>query len=306
MTRPAVLCLQPLPLPARQAELSALYDLHGPEADLAAVGPSIAAVVTDGHAGLSAAQVAALPNLRLVASASAGLEGIERAALDARGIPLTNPAPALASEVADVALMLLLAGWKGLPALERHVRSGAWADGEAPLGRALKGRTLGLLGLGHIGSAIAARAQAFGLRIAYATRRPRDVPFPHVPDPRDLAARSDILAVVVPGGPGTRGLVDAAVLDALGPQGLLVNVARGSVVDEPALIAALHARRLGAAALDVMWDEPRPSAALLAAPRLILTPHVGSATRDTRDAMAANVLANLAAVLAGGPPVSPA
>lgn len=299
--KPAVLCLQPLS-PAMQVELERTYEVHRDlEGGHAA---RIEAVVTDGHKGLTAAQVARMPRLRLVASGSAGLEGIDRAALAARGVPLTNPATALAEEVADVTLMLLLAGWKALPALEAHVRTGAWGRGEFPLGRALAGRTLGILGLGTIGTAVAARAEAFGLRLAYHTRSPRPVPHAYEPSLLGLAERSDILAVIVPGGEATRGMVNREVLDALGPEGLLVNVARGSVVDEPALVAALEEGRLGAAALDVMWDEPRPSKSLIACPNLILTPHIGSATRETREAMSANVLANLRALFAGAPLVS--
>ncbi|EYD73962.1 D-3-phosphoglycerate dehydrogenase [Rubellimicrobium mesophilum DSM 19309] len=306
---PAVLVLQPLS-PARQSELEAACEVHRldlsdePDLLLDRFGPRIEAVVTDGHKGLTAAQIGRLPNLRLVASGSAGLEGIDRAALKARDIPLTNPAVALAEEVADVALMLLLAGWKALPALDAHVRTGAWANGEFPLGRALQGRTLGILGLGTIGSAVAKRAESFGLRIAYTTRTPREVPYEHEPSLFRLAERSDILVVIVPGGPETAKMVNAEVLDALGPEGLLVNVARGSIVDEPALIEALATGRLGGAALDVMWNEPRPDPRLTGLPNVVLTPHVGSATRETRDAMSANVLANLRAHFAGEPLVS--
>lgn len=294
--KPAILSLAPL-LPARQSELESLYEVHR---DLGAAD-RIEAVVTDGHKGLSASQIARLPRLRLVASGSAGLEGIDRAALAARGIPLTNPAAALAEEVADVAMMLLLAGWKNLPALDAHVRSGAWARAEFPLGRSLRGRTLGILGLGTIGTAIARRAEASGLRVAYHSRHAKPVPYAFEPTLRGLAEQSDILMVVVPGGPETRGLVNHEILDALGPQGLLVNVARGSVVDEPALIDALEQGRLGAAALDVMWSEPHPDPRLTRLPNAILTPHIGSATQETRDAMSANVLANLAAFFAGQP-----
>ncbi len=293
--KPAVLCLQPL-APARQAELESLHEVHR---DLDTDADRIEAVVTDGHTGLSASQIALMPKLRVVVSGSAGLEGIDRAALDARGIPLANPAPALAEEVADVAMMLLLAGWKRLPALDAHVRSGAWATAEFPLGRTLRGRTLGILGLGTIGTAIAKRAEPFGLDIAYHSRRAKPVPYAYESTLRGLAERSDILMVVVPGGPETKGMVDREVLDALGPDGLLVNVARGSVVDEPALIAALEEGRLGFAALDVMANEPRPDPRLLACPNALLTPHVGSATRETRDAMSAMVLDNLAAFFAG-------
>jgi len=306
---PAVLVLQPL-APARMEELEALCEVHRldlsdePDVLLSRFGERIEAVVTDGHRGLTAEQVARLPNLRLVASGSAGLEGIDRAALKSRDIPLTNPATALAEEVADVAMMLLLAGWKALPALDAHVRTGAWAQSEFPLGRALQGRTLGILGLGTIGSAMAKRAEPFGLRIAYTTRHAKPVPYDFEPSLLRLAERSDILVVIVPGGPETKGMVNREVLDALGPEGLLVNVARGSVVDEPALIEALEQGRLGSAALDVMWNEPRPDPRLTALPNTVLTPHIGSATRETRDAMSANVLANLKALFEGRPLVS--
>lgn len=306
---PAILVLQPLS-PARMEELEQAYEVHRldlsdePDRLLAHFGPQIEAVVTDGHRGLTAAQIDRLPNLRLVASGSAGLEGIDRDALRARSIPLTNPAVALAEEVADVAMMLLLAGWKSLPALDAHVRSGAWADGQFPLGRTLRGRRLGILGLGTIGSAVAKRAEPFGLRIAYTTRTPRPVPYDHEPSPLLLAERSDILMVIVPGGPETRGLVSREVIEALGPEGLLVNVARGSVVEEPALIEALEQGRLGGAALDVMANEPRPDPRLTRLSNVVLTPHIGSATQETRDAMSANVLANLRALFAGTPLIS--
>ena len=305
-----VLVLSPLS-PARQSEMESLWEVHrldraeDPEAMLDAVGPRVRAVVTDGHKGLTAAQVARLPRLGLVASGSAGLEGIDRGALDARGVPLTNPSAALAEEVADLAMALTLAAWKRLPAMDSFVRGGDWARGEFPLGRALGGRTMGILGLGTIGAAIARRAEAFGLRLAYHARRPRETAIDYEPTLRGLAERSDILMVVVPGGAATKGMVDAVVLEALGPRGLLVNVARGSVVDEPALIAALEEGRLGMAALDVMWNEPRPDPRLVRLPNVLLTPHVGSATEETRDAMSANVLATLRAFSEGRPLVSP-
>jgi hypothetical protein len=210
----AVLVLSPLS-PPRQAEMESLWEVHRldraqyPEALLDAVGPRVRAVVTDGHKGLTAAQVARLPGLGLVASGSAGLEGIDRAALDARGVALTNPSAALAEEVADLALALTLAAWKRLPAMDSFVRSGDWARAEFPLGRALGGRCMGILGLGTIGAAIARRAEAFGLRLAYHSRRRRDSPLDYEPTLLGLAERSDILMVVVPGGAATKGMVDS-------------------------------------------------------------------------------------------------
>lgn len=293
--RPAILSLVRLPEP-QQREMEATYAVHD------APSPAIRAVVTDGRRGLSAAEVAALPDLRLVVSASAGMEGIDRAALEARGVALANVGPALAGEVADHAMMLLLAAWRGLPAQQAFVRSGAWSrEGHWPLGRSLAGRRLGLLGIGGIGQAVAARALPFGLRILYHARHPRDLPWTFVPDLLDLARQSDILVVAVPGGEATRGLVSAAVLDALGPEGVLVNVARGSVVDEKALIAALSQGRLGAAGLDVFASEPDPDPRLTALPHVVLTPHSASATEETRAAMARMVLDNLAAFFAGRP-----
>jgi lactate dehydrogenase-like 2-hydroxyacid dehydrogenase len=293
--RPAVLSLAPLPDPQQQT-LEAAYAVR------AEPSPEVAAVVTDGHRGLSAAEIAALPGLRVVASTSAGMEAIDRSALAARGVALANVGPALAAEVADHAMMLLLAAWRGLPAQHDFVRSGRWArEGHWPLGRSLAGRRLGLLGLGGIGQAVAARAVPFGLEILYHARHPRDLPWTHVPDPVELARQSDILVVAVPGGEATRGLVSPAVLDALGPAGVLVNVARGSVVDEGALIAALAEGRLGAAGLDVFASEPGPDPRLTALPNVVLTPHSASATRETRAAMARMVLDNLAAFFAGRP-----
>lgn len=298
--------------PSEESRLEALAADHGlglRRADgkaLAALTPEEAAavrvVVTDGHEGLSTDAVARLPGLGLVASASAGMENIDEGALRARGIPLANPSPALAGEVADLAMLLLLAAWRDLRGLDAHVRTGAWATtGPYPLGRALAGRRLGILGLGSIGRAAARRAEAFGLAVAYTGRSPKDAPYPFEPDLRRLAGDSDALLVAVPGGPETRGLVDRAVIDALGPHGVLVNVARGSVVDEPALVAALEDGRLGAAGLDVFRDEPDVDGRLRALPNVVLTPHAGSATGETREAMSRLVVDNVDAFLSGRP-----
>jgi hydroxypyruvate reductase len=310
MTQPAILVLQPLP-DTQMERLRAAYEIHE------APSPEVRAVVTDGHRGLDAATIAALPGLEIVASGSAGVEGIDRAALDARGVPLVNAAPALADDVADLAVLLALAAWKRLLRGDAFVRSGEWEvagtrgmgadaarEAGAPLTRTLTGRRLGLLGMGTIGQAIAPRAAAFGLEVAYHARHPRDVPWRHEPDLPALAAWADILVVIVPGGAATRRLVSAEVIAALGPEGVLVNVARGSVVDEAALIAALEAGRLGGAGLDVFASEPDVDARLRRLPNVVLSPHAGSATVETREAMAALVVDNLAAHFAGRPLLS--
>lgn len=308
MTRD-VLCLHPL-RPAHQAELEALYRVHRPDrasdpkAALAAAAPLAEAVVTSGHVPLGRDLLGRLPRLGIVACGSAGFEAIDAAALAERGVPLATASEALADDVADMALLLMMAAWRDLRSLERHVRSGAWArDGEPPLGRALKGRALGVAGFGPVGQAIARRGEALGMRVAYHARHARPhLPHPFEPDLLRLAQASDVLAVALPGGEGTRGAVSRAVIEALGPGGCLVNVGRGSVVDEPALVDALRCGRLGSAGLDVFAAEPTPDPALLALGNVVLTPHAASASEDTRDAMSRAVLDRLAAHFAQRPP----
>lgn len=308
--KPHVLVLQPLP-PSQMARLERDYAVHRTGGDappeLDGSGPLIEAVITDGHAGLSADLVSRLPRLGLVASGSAGLEGIDRAALKERRVPLVNTSPALADDVADMAILLLLAAWRGLLRGDAHVRSGDWgrSGSEAlPLGRSLRGKRLGLLGMGTIGEAIGERARAFGLGIAYHARRRKPVAWRHEPELLRLAGESDILVVIVPGGEETRGLVSREVIEALGPGGVLVNVARGSVVDEAALIEALEAGTLGAAGLDVFATEPDVDPRLARLPNVVLSPHAASATEETREAMARMVVDNLDAHFAGRPLLS--
>lgn len=303
-----VLCLHPL-RPAHQAALEATHRVHRldlvgrgtPEGEalLAEVGPAVEAVVTSGHVPLGRDLLDRLPRLGIVACGSAGTEGIDAEALRARGVPLTTVSEALADEVADLALLLMLAAWRRLPAMDRHVRSGDWARREFPLGRALAGRRLGLAGIGAIGEAVGRRAAVLGLEIAYFARHPRPhLPWRFEPDLLALAGSSDLLVAALPGGDATRGAISADVIAALGRGangGCLVNVGRGTVVDEPALVAALRDGRLGSAGLDVFASEPAPDPALLELPNVVLTPHAGSATEETRDAMSAHVLASLAA-----------
>jgi hydroxypyruvate reductase len=218
-------------------------------------------------------------------------------------VRVTNTPDVLTDDVADMALGLMLATLRRLCVGDRFVRDGRWARKEAlPLATKLTGKRLGILGLGRIGRAIARRAAAFDMVIAYTGRRAHDdVPYRFEPSLAALARDSDILVVAVAGGPDTRGLVDRDVLDALGPAGVLVNIARGTVVDEPALVEALRQGRLGGAGLDVFENEPHVPEALFGLEQVVLQPHQASATHETREAMGRLVLDNLAAHFAGRP-----
>lgn len=258
------------------------------------------AIVTSGGAGADAALIDALPKVEIIACFGVGVDAIDLGRARARNIAVTNTPDVLTDDVADLAIGLILDSQRRISRGDRFVRAGKWLQGGLELGVALKGRRLGIVGLGRIGLATARRAEAFGMSVAYhGPRAKADAPYPFVADIVDLARRSDILCLTLPGGAGTRHLVDAAVLAALGPQGTLVNVARGSVVDEVALVAALQSGALGAAALDVFADEPNVPAALKAMENVVLQPHVGSATHQTRAAMGQLVLDNLAAHFAG-------
>ena len=298
--------------PRAMAALEAAYRLHRLDlaedkaAFLATYGPRCRAVVTNGHAGLSSAELAHLPEVGLVACSSAGFETIDVSALRARGIALTNSSVALADDVADMALLLMLAARRRLIAADQHVRTGAWArEGMYPLLRTTRGARVGLVGFGTIGAAIAARLGPFGVSIGYTARSRRAVDFRYHDSLLALAGWAAILIATLPGGAETRGLIGREVLGALGPDGTLVNVGRGSVVDEPALIEALTTGTLGHAALDVYASEPAPDPLLTRLPNVTLSPHHASGTVETRDAMAQTVVDNLAAFFAGRPLPTP-
>jgi lactate dehydrogenase-like 2-hydroxyacid dehydrogenase len=292
--------------PKAMAQLEQAYTLHrwdqaaDKAAFLAEHGAKCRAVATNGHARLDREMLDALPKLELVACSSAGFEAFDVDLMAERGIALTNTSVALLDDVADTAIMLLLAARRGLVAADAYVRSGDWVKkGMFPLQHALKGSRLGIVGLGTIGTAIAHRAQALGVEVSYWNRSPKDVAWKHLPDVVTLAAECDHLIVVVAGGEGTRGLISREVMDALGSQGLLINVSRGSVVDQDAMIAALREGRLGHAALDVYAQEPTQEPRLVSLPNVTLYPHHASGTVETRDAMAQLVVDNLAAFFAG-------
>jgi len=285
--------------------VEALYEAADRAATLRRLAPDVAVVVTSGGAGIDRATIAALPQLKLIACFGVGVDAIDLAAARERQIAVTNTPDVLTEEVADLALGLLLATARRIVAGDRYVRAGRWPGGAMPLASRVHGKRLGIVGMGRIGQAIATRGLAFGLQIAYHGPRPKPVPYRYEPDPVALARGVDFLIAACPGGAATRGLVSRAVLEALGPQGLFVNIARGSVVDETALVELLVAGRLGAAGLDVFADEPNVPAALFALDQVVLQPHQASATHETRAAMGQLVVDNVAAFFAGRPLLTP-
>ena len=299
--------------PKAMAELESAYTLHhlwqaaDREALLAEVGPRVRAIVTTGERGASAELIDRLPALEVVACFGVGYDGIDQEACRRRGVPITNTPDVLTEDVADMGLALTLCVLRRIVEGDRWVRAGRWVkEGAMPLGSTPRGKRMGIVGLGRIGKALARRAEAIGMRVAYHGRQPQpDVAYPHHPDLAALARESDVLAVCTPGGSATRGLVGREVLAALPPSALLVNIARGTVVDEAALVEALTSGRLAGAGLDVFADEPNVPEALLKLDNVVLTPHAASATVETRDAMAQLVVDNLAAHFGGRPLVTP-
>ena len=308
--KPEILLMAPIYAPTQQ-HLDATYKMHrlweaaDQSAMLATLADRIDTVVTPGGRGMKADEMQALPKLKLIACFAVGVDAVDVAAATAHGIKVTNTPDVLTEDVADLALALVLATVRRVVAGDRHVRSGAWLEGALPLTASLQGKTMGIVGMGRIGQAIAKRAQAFGLAIAYQGPNDKHLPFPYHADPVALAKASDILVAACPGGDATRGLIGRAVIDALGPEGVFVNIARGSVVDEPALVDALVNGRLGGAGLDVFADEPRVPEALLTLDQVVLQPHVGSASHATRTAMGRLVIDNVAAWFAEQPLVTP-
>jgi lactate dehydrogenase-like 2-hydroxyacid dehydrogenase len=299
--------------PKAMAQLEAAYALHhlwqapDREAFLEEVAPRIRAIVTTGERGASAELIDRLPALEIVACFGVGYDGIDVEACRRRGVPVTNTPDVLTEDVADMGLALTLCVLRRIVEGDRWVREGRWVkEGAMPLGTTPRGKHMGVVGLGRIGRALARRAEAIGMRVAYHGRqRQADVAYPHHPDPVALARESDVLAIATPGGAATRGLVGREVLAALPAGAILVNIARGSVVDEAALVEALTSGKLAGAGLDVFADEPNVPEALLKLDNVVLTPHAASATVETRDAMAQLVVDNLAAHFAGKPLVTP-
>ncbi len=292
--------------PDLQAALNQRFTVHrfdqvaDQAAWLATHAAEVDAVVTGGHSGIAAPLMQALPNLRIVAINGVGFDKVDLDAARAQGVRVTNTPDVLTDDVADLAVGLTIALLRRIPQAFEHVRAGLWPKGERPLARKVSGKRFGLLGLGRIGQAVARRLAAFEGTISYTDQAERPGPYTFYPDLVALAEASDVLVVCAAASASTRRIVNRAVLDALGPRGALVNVARGSIVDEPALVAALQEGRLGGAALDVFEDEPNVPTALLTLDNVVLTPHIASATEETRAAMGALVMANLKAFFAGG------
>ena len=286
----------------REYGACALWQQNQSDEFLQQSGADFELVVTSAAYGLSAAQIAALPNLRAVCSFGVGYDSIDVKALQQRDIVLSNTPDVLTDCVADVAMGLLIDVSRGISAGDRYARAGLWGSKQRfGMGSRVSGKKLGILGLGRIGLAIAERAQGFKMHIAYHNRhRVTALDYAYVDTLQGLAAWADYLLVACPGGAATEHLVDAAVLQALGEQGFLINIARGSVVDEAALVQALAQNHIAGAALDVFEHEPHIPAALLQDERVVLTPHIGSATRETRLDMDALLLQNVAAFINSG------
>ena len=282
----------------RAVELSAL-------APGAADGVRVA--VTSGVWGVRSEHLDALPGLEAVVNFGVGYDTTDVEEAARRGVAVANTPDVLTDCVADTAVGLVIDVMRGLSAADRFVRRGEWAAGRTrPLARRVTGARVGILGMGRIGRAVAHRLEAFGADLSYHSRTPKtDVAHRYSPSPVDLAAGCDVLVVTVAGGPESAALVDTAVLEALGPRGFLVNVARGSVVDESALVDALEAGRLAGAGLDVFADEPHVPGALLRRDDVVLLPHLASGTVETRAAMADLVLANVETFLTQGRLVTP-
>lgn len=308
--KPDILIIRPIPNPDAMEKLAGIARLHrldqaedkaARQALLDKIGPVCRIAVTAGGVGLDGISLDRLPSLGLIASYSAGYEGLNTAHLKAAGVVLTTTSNALCDDVADTALMLMLATRRDLRRADAYVRNGDWArKGMYPLQSSMKGARMGLIGAGRIGQAIARRAEAMGMKGAYYGRRKReDVDLRYEANLMTLARWADILVVAIAGGPGTYHLVNERVLAALGPRGTLINIARGSVVDEVALIEALTHGGIASAGLDVFASEPAPDPRLTKLENVHLYPHHASGTVQTRAAMGQAVLDSINAFLAG-------
>ncbi len=264
-------------------------------------GPLVDGIVTGGQVGVPAPLLEALPNLRVIGINGVGTDKVDLALAARLGIRVSYTPDVLTADVADLAVGLTLALLRRLPHGHAHVRDGKWSQGQMPLTTRLTDKRVGIVGLGRIGRAVAKRFSGFTDVIGYADPIEQDVPFTFYPDVKTLAQSTDVMVVCAAGTPGTERLVDASVLAALGPSGVLVNVSRGSIVDEAALVDALLTGKIAGAALDVFESEPNVPAELCTMDHVILSPHAASGTHETRQAMGSLVLDNIDAFFAGTP-----
>ena len=305
--------LMPAQMPAvvvqgleRQFTLHKAWQAPDKDAFMREVGPEIRGVALGGHTRVDAAFLDRFPKVEIVSSFGVGYDYVDAAEAGRRGVMVTNTPDVLTDEVADLTVGLLIATVRQLPQVDRYLREGRWLEKAYPLTATLRGRKVGILGLGRIGKAVATRLEAFGLPIAYHGRnRQADVSYDYHPTLVGLAEAVDILISVAPGSAETDRIVNAEVFRALGPDGIFVNVGRGSVVDEPALVEALRSKTILSAGLDVFTDEPNVPAELIAMEHVVLLPHVGSASVETRRAMGQLVVDNLASWFAGKGPLTP-
>jgi lactate dehydrogenase-like 2-hydroxyacid dehydrogenase len=274
------------------------FELSDQNAWLKSQGGSVRVVVTGAPVGLPNEILRRLPSLGLIAVFGVGYDKVDVEEARRLGVRVTNTPGVVTDDVADLALALTICLLRNIPAADQYVRAGHWTDGSMPLARKVTGRHFGIVGLGRIGKAIAARFSALG-PVAYTGRRPQAVPYSYHPSTTDLARACSVLIVATNADSSTRHLIGREVLDALGPDGYIVNIARGSLIDERELIAALVEKRIAGAALDVFEDEPRVPRDLRSLPNVVLTPHIGTATEETREDIGRLVLANLDAFLAG-------
>lgn len=316
MTKPVLLETGPMmDMISRQlAEAFCVHTLPEAGADrdamLAKIAPDVVAICTGGHTGVKtdAAMLARFAKLRVIGNFGVGYDSIDIVSAAKRGIVVTNTPDVLSEEVADTALGLLLNTVREFNRAETYLRAGAWATkGDYQLTQgSLRDRTLGMVGMGRIGQAIAKRVAAFGVPVVYFSRSKKaDVAFPYYSNLIEMAKAVDTLMVITPGGVETKNMINAEVLAALGARGVLINVARGTVVDEPALMAALRNGTIQAAGLDVFWGEPNINPEWMDVPNVTLFPHVGSASVHTRDGMGQLTVDNLVAYAKGGAPKTP-
>jgi hydroxypyruvate reductase len=298
-------------LPTLESMLAEEFDVHGlwnepePQTFLAQHGPRFSALLTSAPVGASAELISMLPNLEVISSFGVGFDKLDLEAAKEKGVRVSTTPDVLNDCVADLAFGLLIDVARGISAADRFVRRGEWTKGRFPVTSRVSGKRLGIVGLGRIGQAIAKRAVGFDMEIAYTNRSPAQVPYRYEPSLAALAEWADFLVVAVSGGSGTKGLISREILQALGPKGFLVNVSRGTVVDERALVEALVARTIAGAGLDVFENEPHVPQELLDLDNVILLPHVASGTEETRRAMGDLVLANLRSYFATKELVTP-